>query len=302
MIATVRGRRALRAGADQEPRDRLDRLLRRGQADPLQPVAAQRREPLQRQREMRAALVRRDAHGFRRRSRCASSPASCGPIPSRAGYRAIPASSRRYAAGGGASGRARPTACRRCAPRCGFRRRAGPLRAAPRGCRRAAPRGCGGCRSTAPSAARRRRPASRRSSAPFETLPHQIVDRREKRGQRLAGAGRRGDQRMAAGLDRRPGLGLRGRRRAKLPSNHAATAGWNSDWKLAGGRGRKRGRSQRRVRAPRGRSGSGVSQHALWLPEDADKMKVSAPIYGAAPSLATPCPPRQSRGHAPGLA
>ena len=68
------------------------------------------------------------ARGSRRRSPCGWSPASCGRTPSRAGRRAIPASSRRYAAAGGACARARPRACRRCAPRCGSRRRAGPAR------------------------------------------------------------------------------------------------------------------------------------------------------------------------------
>ena len=60
------------------------------------------------------------------------------PDRSRAGCRAIPAWSRRCAAGGGACARARPPACRRCAPRCGSRHRAGPAPATPRGCRRAA--------------------------------------------------------------------------------------------------------------------------------------------------------------------
>ena len=46
--------------------------------------------------------------------------------------------------------------------------------------------------------------------AAVEPLPHQVVDRRKERGERLARAGRRGDQRVAPGLDRGPGLGLRG--------------------------------------------------------------------------------------------
>ena len=45
--------------------------------------------------------------------------------------------------------------------------------------------------------------------AAVEPLPHQRVDRREKCRQRLAGAGRRGDQHVAAGLERRPRLRLR---------------------------------------------------------------------------------------------
>ncbi len=50
----------------------------------------------------------------------------------------------------------------------------------------------------------------------FEPLPHQRVDRGEEGGERLARAGRRGDQHMPPGLDRRPGLGLRRGRRPKL--------------------------------------------------------------------------------------
>ena len=45
------------AGADEEARDFLDRLLRGRQADAGQPALAQRLEPLQRQRQMAAALV-----------------------------------------------------------------------------------------------------------------------------------------------------------------------------------------------------------------------------------------------------
>ena len=50
--------------------------------------------------------------------------------------------------------------------------------------------------------------------AAFQALAEQSVDGGQKCSQRLARSGRRGDQRMAAGLDRRPGLHLcRGRRR-----------------------------------------------------------------------------------------
>ena len=46
----------------------------------------------------------------------------------------------------------------------------------------------------------------------LDTLAHQIVDRRHKRRQRLAGPGRSGDQRMAPRSDQRPSVGLRCRR------------------------------------------------------------------------------------------
>ena len=41
------------SGADQEARDLLDRLLRRREADAEQPIAAKRREALERERQMR---------------------------------------------------------------------------------------------------------------------------------------------------------------------------------------------------------------------------------------------------------
>ncbi len=49
----------------------------------------------------------------------------------------------------------------------------------------------------------------------LETLPHQIVDRRQKGRERLARSRGRGDEGVAAGLDRRPRFGLRGGRRSK---------------------------------------------------------------------------------------
>ena len=157
---------AIRARPDQEARDLLDRLLRRRQADAQQAAAAQRRQPLERQRQVRAALVRRDGvdlvddHGARgREHRAAGLGAEQDVERLRRGDDDV----RRRS---GACARARPAACRRCAPRCGSRRPAGPARAAPRGCRRAALPGCAGCRSRAPSAARRRRPASRPASRP----------------------------------------------------------------------------------------------------------------------------------------
>ena len=78
MIVQSGSRLALRPGADQKARDQLDRPLRRRQADALQPPAAQRVEPFERQREMRAALVRRDGvdlvddDGFRGREHAAA--------------------------------------------------------------------------------------------------------------------------------------------------------------------------------------------------------------------------------------
>ena len=50
----------------------------------------------------------------------------------------------------------------------------------------------------------------------LETLPHEIVDRGHKGRERLARSRRRGDEGVAAGLDRRPRFGLRGSRRGEI--------------------------------------------------------------------------------------
>ena len=42
----------------------------------------------------------------------------------------------------------------------------------------------------------------------FEPLAHETIDGTQESGQRLAGASRRGDQHIAASLDRGPGVGL----------------------------------------------------------------------------------------------
>ena len=98
---------------------------------------------------------------------------------------------------------ARPAACRRCAPRCGSRRPAGPApqRRADAGERRF---------QVALDVVRER--LERRDvddlglvrQPAVEPLAHQRVDRGEEGGERLAGAGRGRDQRVPAGLDRRP--------------------------------------------------------------------------------------------------
>ena len=151
---------------DQKARDLLDRLLRGRQADAQQAIAAQRREALERQREMGAALVRRervdlvDDHGPRgRQHRAAGFRAEQDVERFRRGDDDV----RRRAA------HALALAGRRVAgahPGADLDVGQAAARAAPRGCRRAALPDCAGCRSRAPSAARRRRPASRPASAP----------------------------------------------------------------------------------------------------------------------------------------
>ena len=98
-----RRRPALRRRRRPESGRPLDRLLRRRQADALQPPAAQRIEPLERQREMRAALVRRDRVDLVDDDGARVRQHRGGRIRSRAGCRAIPASSRGCAAARGAS-------------------------------------------------------------------------------------------------------------------------------------------------------------------------------------------------------
>ncbi len=121
----------------------------------------------------------RRARESRRRSLYAWSRACAVRIPNRAGYRAIPAWSRRYAAAAGACARAPPAAYRRCAPRCGFPRPAVRSARARRGCRRSALPGSDGCRSTAPSAATHRPPRfhrarrDRRRAAPDRRSPRE---------------------------------------------------------------------------------------------------------------------------------
>ena len=187
----------------------------------------ERGEALQRQREVRAALVRRervdlvDDHRARgRQHRAAGVRAEQDVERLRRGDQDV----RRRC---GACGRARPAACRRCAPRCGCRRPAAPARAAPRGCRRAAPPGCAGCRSTAPSAARRRRPGSRPRAgppAPCRTRPS-IAARK---------AASVLPEPVGAAISTCRPAWIAGQACAcaavgagKLRSNHAATAGWN---------------------------------------------------------------------------
>ena len=200
------------AGADQKAGDQLDRLLRRRQADALQPPAAQRVEPLQRQREMRAALVRRDRvdlvddDGLRGRQHAA---ARFGAEQDVERFRRRHEDMRRQAAHAVALGRRRVAGAHPAAdldigqaPRPQFLADAGE-----RGFEVLA-----GCRSTAPSAARHRRSASRPAggdpSMPWRTSAS-IAARNA--ASVLPGAGRRRDQHVPSVLDRRPRLCLRRR-------------------------------------------------------------------------------------------
>ena len=105
--------------------------------------------------------------------------------------------------------------------------------------------------ATAPSAARRRRAASARGVGSRDE-PVQPV---QERGQRLARAGRRGDQHVLAGRDRRPRLRLRGRRLRERPPEPLANLRCEVSERIEPSH-------QRTVRT-RLRSGSDRNQHGL---------------------------------------
>ena len=61
-----------------------------------------------------------------------------------------------------------------------------------------------------------------------DALAHEVVDRREERGERLSRSGRRRDEDMATRLDRRPRRDCAFVGPANVFENQAPTAGWNS--------------------------------------------------------------------------
>ena len=65
----------------------------------------------------------------------------------------------------------------------------------------------------------------RSRSSPFERLAHKFVDAGEKRGERLARAGGRGDQRGASGDNVRPAVICGSVGEPKRPRNHSCTTG-----------------------------------------------------------------------------
>ena len=205
---------AVRGGAGQEMRDGVDRVLGGGEADALQAIAAQLRQPLERQRKVGAALVRRDGVDFVDDDR--------------------PGGREHRAAGLGAEQnvkqfRRRHQDVRRAAAHAhafGSRSVAGSDPGADFDVRKPAlaqPLADAGQRrlEIAVDVVRERLErgdvddVGRVGQAAVESLPHQVVDRRQKGRERLARSGRRGDQRVAASLDRWPGFGLGGRRRGK---------------------------------------------------------------------------------------
>ena len=161
--------------ADQKARDLLDGLLRRRQSDARQlpageAAAGERLEALQRKRQMCTAFVVRDGvnlvddHGAARRQHLS---------PRNRGEQDVERLRRRDQNVRGCASHARPLALRhvpgahhRADRHLGKPEAPQALRRYPR----SAPRDCAECRSTAPSAARRRRRASRRAMRP-RSLP-----------------------------------------------------------------------------------------------------------------------------------
>ena len=223
---------ALRFGADQEARDRLDRLLGGRQADAQQRPGGERRQALERQRQMRAALVRRqrvdlvDDHGARRRQHLA---AGFGAEQDVERFRRGHDDVRR--------GAPHALALRR-------RRVAGAHPGADLDLRQAP-----GAQLLAHSGERRfevaldvvRQRLERRDvddlrlvrQAALQPLPHQRIDRREKGRQRLARSGGRSDQHVPPGLDRRPRCGLRRRRRGKAVGEPGGDRGMEQGGRVA---------------------------------------------------------------------
>ncbi len=204
----VRRRRAVRPGADQEVRDRLDRVLRRRQPDPLQPVAAQRGEAFERQGEVAAALARRDGVDLvhdHRAGRRQHGTAGGGAKQDVERFRRGDEDMRRPAAHAVALGRrgvagAHPgadlhvgqAARLQLRPDAGQRRFQVALDVVGQRLQRRDVEHLGGV-----------------GERPLHALADQRVDRREEGGQGLAGAGGGGNQGVPAGLDGRPGLSLR---------------------------------------------------------------------------------------------
>ena len=199
--------RALRPGAHQEAGDLLDRLLGGREADPLQLAAAERREPLEGEGQMGAALVRR--HGMD----LVDDHAAGGRQHLAAGVRAqkdVEGFRRGHQDMGRPAAHTRPLARRGVAgahpgPDLHIRQAAARqfLADAGQGTREIAVDVVG-------EGLQRRDidDLGLIGQAARQPLAQQPVDGGEKGGERLAGARGRGDQGVAPGLDRRPSLRL----------------------------------------------------------------------------------------------
>ncbi len=207
-------RRAVRGGSHQQMRDRIDRVLCRRKPDAHQPIAAEVGEPLERQRQVGAAFVRCCRVNFIDDHR------PCGRQHLAAGFRAkqdVERFRRRHHDMGRAAAHALAF---------GRRRIAGPYPGADLDSGQSAP-----AEMFANAGQRhfqiavdivRQRLEGRHidnlglvGEMSVQSLANQAVDGGEERSQGFAGTRRGGDQRMLAGLDRRPRIRLRGRRRGE---------------------------------------------------------------------------------------
>ena len=110
----------------------------------------------------------------------------------------------------------------------------------------------------------------------IEALPHQTVDGGEKRRERLARSGRRGDQHMPARLDRRPSLRLRRRGRGEAAVKPRGDRGMKQRiWRHGTSRGRMIGHT------PTTRARGVVRD--IWVPR---RLNQSAGTAGSLPRSA----------------
>ncbi len=227
------------AAADEELGDRADRFLRRRQADADQLAPGELFEALERQREVRAALVRRervdfvDDHGSCRCQHLAPALAREQDVERfgrrdddvrKAPTHLLALGLRRVSrANGAANPRARQAEALQLGANAGERYFEVALDVV---------RECFQRRDV--DDARFIGQATRP-----EAFANERIDRREKRRERLARTRGRGDEHMAPGVDRRPGVDLRRRRRGEGRLEPAArTAGWKSS-RTEGAMGRR---------------------------------------------------------------
>ena len=208
-----RARLAGRGVAAEEAGDLLERALRGRQPDALGRAGGDLLEPLERQRQVGAALGRGEGVdlvdddrldagqrlGRRRREHQVEALGRGDEQVGRPADQLLAVPRRGVAGAHRHLGRRRP-------PRRAARRRGR--------CRPAGRAGSSRRRTPAPAAARCRGPGCGGSARPAAASVTSAVDRGEERGERLAAAGRRADQRVLAGGDRRPALHL-GRRRLR---------------------------------------------------------------------------------------
>ncbi len=249
------GRRsAARIGAREKAGDRVDRILRRGKPDPLQSAARERRQPFERQREMGAALVRRDRVDLvedqcaRRLQRVAAGFGAEQHIE-RLGRGDEDV--RGLAPHPGALGRAGVAGAHKRAD--GDVRSAHPFELAPDALERRL--------EIAMDVVRQRLQGGHVDDLglvgqrALDPLPDEVVDRRQEGGERLARAGRRGDQGVPPRLDRRPRAGLR-RTRGGEGAGEPCRNGWMKE-PIAGRRAAPAGGTRM---AQRGRRNACVDQ------------------------------------------